>query len=204
MRAPLQPGPRSRCRATAAPRGTPWRPLPLSFAWRWQPSGSGCLSGSPGIRNRVTANRVRYDDADSPYREIFQKSIARMEHDEQTLPGSSSPAQEGEISVRVPVGAGGKTLVSLLRLLPDQAVPALLQRNLPALIGKAAEENNTGTEKRPQRNTPAADALVQRKQKKIRRQRRQELLREPPAAIQRVSIFSRSGRYFCTWRRMAL
>jgi hypothetical protein len=67
-----------------------------------------------------------------------------MEHDV-----SSSPAQEGEISVRVPVGAGGKTLVFLLRLLPDQAVPALLQRDLPALIEKAAEEKQYRHRKAP-------------------------------------------------------
>ena len=58
-----------------------------------------------------------------------------MEHDEKT--GASpeavtrvilSCAKRRNPPVRVPVGAGGKALVFLLRLLPDRAVLALLRR----------------------------------------------------------------------------
>ncbi|MGN1024275.1 MAG: SDR family oxidoreductase [Lachnospiraceae bacterium] len=115
--------------------------LAMSLRMEIAPFGVRVSIVEPGdTKTGFTAGRVRYDDAASPYREVFRKSIARMEHDEQT---GTAPEEVARVilscaakknpPVRVPVGAGGKALVFLLRILPDRAVLFLLQRiYLPA------------------------------------------------------------------------
>lgn len=90
----------------------------------------------PGdTKTGFTANRVRFDDAASPYKEVFRKSIARMEHDETN--GDSPEKVAGVVlscatrknpPVRTAVGAGGKAVVFLTRLLPDRAMLAILSK----------------------------------------------------------------------------
>lgn len=110
--------------------------LAMALRMEMAPFGVTASIVEPGdTKTGFTAGRIRYDDSASPYREVFRRSIARMEHDEQT---GTAPEKVAEVilscaarrnpPVRVPVGAGGKALALLLRLLPDRMVLFLLAK----------------------------------------------------------------------------
>lgn len=89
----------------------------------------------PGdTKTGFTAAREGYAiKPDSPYKGIYEKSIARMAHDEQN---GASPASVADVAlklssknnppVRVAVGAGYKALMVLLRIFPDSLVEKIL------------------------------------------------------------------------------
>ena len=86
-----------------------------------------CILEPGDTKTGFTAARKSYIGSSSPYRKIFEKSIAKMAHDEQTgkspetaAMAALAAAKKKNPPARIPVGADYRALMILLRFLPDR------------------------------------------------------------------------------------